>query len=81
MYIRGGGFVLVVPVYCGRGEGCAVILSTPGLLRCPGVGQGLDVHCRVAEHFLEVCIIQWAVDGGVESFTSRGEGGWPISGG
>ena len=66
----------------GRGKGGLVILSGMKLFRCPGVGERLVIEFRVAEHFLEACVVQGVVDEGVKCVLRReGEGDVPNGGG
>jgi len=52
----------------GRGENRQVILVGTELLRLPRVWEGLGVQFGVAEHFLELGVVEGAVDRGVDVF-------------
>jgi len=58
----------------GRGENRQVILVGPELFRFPRVWEGLGVQLGVAEHFLELGVVERAVDGGVDIFLGWGGG-------
>jgi len=58
----------------GRGENRQVILVGPELFCFPRVWEGLGVQLGVAEHFLELSVVEGAMDGGVDIFL--GWGGW-----
>jgi len=59
----------------GRGEARQVILVGPELFPFPRGWEGLGVQLGVAKHFLELGVIEWAVDGGVDVFLGT-VGGW-----
>ena len=67
----------------GRGKSGQIILSGLELLRLPRMWEGLGVvQFGVAEHLLELGVIEGAVGGGVNSVAGRGGrrldpwGGW-----
>ena len=70
----GGGSRSVVRVEGGRGENRQVILVGTELLRFPRVWEVFGVHLGVAEHLLELGVVERAVDGGVDVFPRWGEG-------
>ena len=64
----------------GQGENRQVILVGTELLRLPRVWEGLGVQFRVAEHLLELGVVEGAVDARVDVFQmwggpGRGNGG------
>jgi len=59
----------------GRGKGGQVISASAELLRLPRVGKRLGIHFGIAEHLLQACLLERAVDGGVQGILWVGEGG------
>ena len=58
----------------GWGESGQVILVGPELFRFPRVWEGLGIQLGVAEHLLELGVVKWAVDGGIDISLGVGRG-------
>ena len=68
--IGGGGCgpQSIARVERGRGENRQIILVGPELFRFPRMWEGLGIQLGVAEHFLELGVVERALDRGVGIF-------------
>jgi len=70
----------VVRVEGGNGKDRQVILVGTELFRFPEVWVGFALQLGVAEHLLELAVVEGAVDGGVDVFMRWGGAGWANGG-
>ena len=75
MHIGVGGFWGVVWGEDGRGERGQVIFTGTEVFRFPRVGERLGIQLGVAEHFLEVCLVEGTMSEGVNCVLRGGGGG------